>query len=392
MINIKLRKSYSGTTVILFMILIYLISTLLQGIIPFSINRIATFCILLVILMENLVNPNKKGVMLIFYICVTAVYTMLMAQEPDVNLKDYIYFISALLTIQFFTNEKNRKELQKSVQRELNLMKSVIYLAVVLTVISLFIKANYAISWSERYYVGFTRDPHAVASSLCLLMAFTLLVFKPEKFAISRMMILVFLMAVVFMSGARTFMIPAILICYVYIKDNLKNQKIKIFVYILATLLIAYIFINSNMMEKFIWSSNAANQYATNNLVSMSGGRSEFWIIDLREFIKQNIFVKFFGRGFDFPYITNKKYYNMHIWSHNDIIDLLLSVGIVGMVIYGKIWKDFLMKSRRQIKSKMVYGLLLIYVLFPLIFNGMFTYQHYLLSSIIFAMSLELSN
>ena len=392
MINIKLRKKYSGTTVILFMILIYLISTLLQGVIPFSINRIATFCILLVVLTENLLNPNKKSVMLIFYICAIAVYTMLVTQEPSVNLKDCIYYISALLTIQFFAGEKNRAELKESVRKELNLIKRVINFAVILTVLSLFVSANYAISWSERYYVGFTRDPHAVASSLCLLMALTLVVFKPEKFTISRMMILVFLMAVIFMSGARTFMVPAIVICYVYIKDNLNNQKIKIVVYIKATLLIAYIFINSNMMQKFIWSSNAANQYATNNLASMSGGRSEFWVIDLREFLKQNIFVKFFGRGFDFPYITNKKYYNMHIWSHNDIIDLLLSVGIVGVAIYGKVWKDFLMKSRRHIKSKMVYGLLLIYILFPLIFNGMFTYQHYLLSSIVFAMSLELSN
>lgn len=129
MINIKLRKEYSGTTVILFMILIYLISTLLQGVIPFSINRIATFCILLVILTENLLNPNKKSVMLIFYICAIAVYTMIVTQEPSVNLKDYIYYISALLTIQFFAGEKNREELKESVRKELNLIKRVIYFA-----------------------------------------------------------------------------------------------------------------------------------------------------------------------------------------------------------------------------------------------------------------------
>ena len=48
------------------------------------------------------------------------------------------------------------------------------------------------------------------------------------------------------------------------------------FVYVFVASLITYIFINSNMMDKFLWSADSANQYTSNALSSMTGGDRSF--------------------------------------------------------------------------------------------------------------------
>jgi len=141
-------------------------------------------------------------------------------------------------------------------------------------------------------------------------------------------------------------------------------------------------FLNSEMMNKF--SFTIGNQYIANNFIGQfTNGRVNFWKIDINSFQNFGLIEKMFGKGFDFVYSTNKRLYGSEIWAHNDLIDCLLSVGIVGLYIYIYIIGIMLYNISKFIKSKINILLLSFYFIFPLLINGLFLYQHYLYSFVL---------
>lgn len=368
---------------IIYMILLYMVGTLLQGIIPFSLNRVASFGIIVSVLIDFSNRIEKINVLLFLYLFFIGIFTSLLSLETSLNIQDYLYYTSAILLLCFFAQNENIEAFIEELVNKNKIIKKVIYLCFLIVIVSLFFSSNYGISWSDTYFYGFTRNSHAFASSLCLLEAFFLLIYNKEELSYIKVGVFISLLSIIFMTGARTFIVPSVIIAFFYIKHNLNSQIKKLSISIMSLFIMIYIFLKSNMMNKFLWSSNAKNTYASSSLESSSGGRIVFWNIDIQEFFKYNIFYKLFGHGFDFPYITNQKYYHMHIWSHNDLIDLILSVGLVGTVIYCFVWGRFIVNNGKIIKNKSIIMLLTVYVLFPLMVNGMFTYQHLFLSVII---------
>ena len=112
----------------------------------------------------------------------------------------------------------------------------------------------------------------------------------------------------------------------------------------------------------------------------LTGGRSAFWAIDFEKYLELNPFYLVFGKGFDFPYFVNQTYYNgMRIWCHNDFLDCLLSGGLLCFLVYIYI----VFKNIFSLKdSKILMTFLGLYYLFVAFINGLFGYQHYLLSYI----------
>ena len=73
----------------------------------------------------------------------------------------------------------------------------------------------------------------------------------------------------------------------------------------------------------------------------------------------------------------------MEIWAHNDFINLLISVGLIGFMIYViALWKMF-SNLRYSLKIK-EYILIVSYVAIPALLNGFYTYAHYMFSFYIF--------
>lgn len=212
-------------------------------------------------------------------------------------------------------------------------------------------------------------------------MAMFLFIFSKEQYTNIRAAILTSLLFIIFETGARTYIVPACIILYLYVKGNLKGKIKRIIIFSIAILAVTFIFMKSGMYEKFVWSSIASNQNASSSLVSSTGGRSAFWVIDIQEFLRINPISQLIGCGFDYVYQVNYKYYHMHIWAHNDFIDLLLSTGILGTFYYIRKWASFISQVKNT--EKMLYIGYIIYILFPMFFNGMFTYQHYFFSVLI---------
>lgn len=384
--SIKLR-SIKPVEIIGFLILMFTISTLFQGVIPFSLNRVIISMIFIVIISTNIPYLKKKTVLLYGYIFVLFIFNVSISTETGLAIKDLIYFGTTLCILDYFSPNKI-DELSEEFNNDYLAIKNVLYVVYFVTIMSLFIPANYNSAWGDgTYFIGFARDTHVMASSSCLLMALFLFIYSKERYSNFRAIILISILFIIFETGARTYIVPACIILYLYVKGNLKSQRKRLVIFALAIVGVTYIFLRSGMYEKFIWSSVASNQYASSNLVSSTGGRSAFWLIDIKEYLRINPIFQLIGRGFDYVYQVNYKYYHMHIWAHNDFIDLLLSTGIIGTIFYIRKWITFTSCIKRA--GKLMYIGYIIYILFPMFFNGMFTTQHYFLSVIILTMILR---
>ena len=141
-------------------------------------------------------------------------------------------------------------------------------------------------------------------------------------------------------------------------------------------------FLRSGMATKFNFVRG--NQYISNTaLGQMSSGRIDFWKIDLIAYSQYGFLEKLVGNGFDRVYQINRDSYGLSIWSHNDVINLLLSVGALGTLVYLLEVRKVLIIISRSVEKTLVRWLMFAYIVFPLLLNGFFGYQHYVYSVVI---------
>ena len=236
--------------------------------------------------------------------------------------------------------------------------------------------------WDGSYFIGYTNASHTMSSGACLLLVFSLYIIRNKKNITSFIYFVPSIIAIL-KSGARTFLVPIVIVCFFFYAYNIRNFSIKLLVFPIAIICASYVFLNSSMIEKFSFSVN--NQYTDMNFLGrLTNGRTAFWVVDLLAFRNYNIIQKLLGNGFQYVYMVNEKNFNLAIWAHNDFINCLLSVGIIGTLLYVymlyKTGKKIVRMTRRDIIIK---TLLIFYILLPAFLNGFYTYQHYFYSFII---------
>lgn len=125
------------------------------------------------------------------------------------------------------------------------------------------------------------------------------------------------------------------------------------------------------MVDKF---TAVLSNKTTDALAAFTNARSTIWEIDIREFGNSNLIQKILGQGFDYVPKINEMYYGDPIWAHNDFVQLLLSVGILGLLVYLLSILDVVAKMKCT--SFFVKFFFVIYIFLPAFMNGLYIYQH----------------
>lgn len=184
-------------------------------------------------------------------------------------------------------------------------------------------------------------------------------------------------------SGARIFLIPVIVILYVFYRYYIDSITVKTVCFPILIIAAIYIFINSGMLEKFAFVKD--NTYISSNMLGqITSGRTEFWMIDLNAFQDYSLLNKLVGKGFDNVYRINKAGYGMAIWAHNDVINTLLSTGLLGCLLYLIAFIQHIYTIFKSHSTRIERALISSYIVIPMLLNGYCVYQHYLYSAIIF--------
>lgn len=298
-------------------------------------------------------------------------------------ISDAIYLLISILLLMEIDNDYSQNRFLCALKQSEKFIKWMVILCdLVLCVGFLDARCYDSSQWDGSYFVGYTNASHTVASGACLLLVFTLYVIRNKKNTISFIYFVPSIMAIL-KSGARTFLIPIAIVCLFFFVYHIKNFSIKLLVFPIVILCASYVFLKSSMVEKFLFSIN--NQYTDMNFLGrLTNGRTAFWGVDLLAFRDYNIIQKLIGNGFQHVYMVNERNFNLAIWAHNDFINCLLSIGLVGTFIYVYVLyrtgKKIVKIPRRDMIIK---TLLISYILFPALVNGFYAYQHYFYSFII---------
>ena len=182
-------------------------------------------------------------------------------------------------------------------------------------------------------------------------------------------------------TGARTFLIPLVIMCYLFISYEVPNKHTRVLICMSGICLAIIFFSSSGIATKFLYTAN--NNYSTDVISNITSGRSKFWIIDLSIFSSGNPIEWLIGQSFSRVYSVNLETTNMEIWAHNDIIHLLVGIGLVGTGIYLMLIFRVIKEMFFVTDSLLNKFLLALYIFFPMFFNGFFVYQHYFYSFLI---------
>ena len=379
MMKSKDSFKHNDAACVLMLMLLFLASTLLQGLFPFSVNRVIAFFILAAIAWYDVRHLTRWRVFLYGYIAIGVVFTSLRATELALNVKDWIYFATTLLFVNFISDDAAMKQFDTVIENRIRLINAMSLTFCIVTLASLAFPGSYGSYWGGRYYVGFAGDPHVAANSLCLLLAFRILAYRGKPFSLIDLFQLVFIMAVVFMTGARTYVVSAVVIVYCYTAKKIHNRKAKMVMYAIIFIAVVVVFVKSNMLTKFM-STLEMGESIFETLATITNARLYFWMFDLQEFLRVDWVYKILGCGFDHVYQTNLKYIYAKIWAHNDLIHLILGAGVLSVCVYIATWIRFGKRYKNYVKSWLLRLCIFAYIAFPMMFNGVFIHAHYLMS------------
>lgn len=364
----------------IYLLLFFMVSTIVQRLLPISLNRILAIGIVMAVIFYTYFDRkfSINDIILFLYYGLVLFGILFIAKDKLMYFTDAVYFITTMLFLNFSQDAQILQKLQRTIETLRPVIEIVVVISELILLIALFNKRSYQTAWGgSRYFLGFTEGQHTVASSCCLLMTLVLAGAKGRPTRILDLLFLLLPAVCILASGARTFLVPMLICCYFYFKDHIKSRFAIFLILGIALLISAYLYFHSNMYKKIQYSFSHDPQ---DLLASLTSGRTDFWIVDLRDFASGSPMQILFGKGFDYIYRLNFAKVEMAIWAHDDFINLLESVGLTGTVIYGIIVIRFLSSAREKISTGLGRCLFAIYILFPMLINGFYPYAHFLYS------------
>lgn len=336
-----------------------------------DLNININYLYLLILLTIILFQGKKKNLLMLFFVFSIIMIQIIFMRE-NISLTSLVYFINFILTL-YFIRSMEIYGLENIYQENKLLIKNIIIITTVINIVMFFNKSGWDFIWDARQFQSVYGFPHDACYLFLVMQSYSIIAYLNEdnnikKYIFKSFIFLYFLFSC--FTNARTpFFIAAFLIL-LFVYKTTKNKSIIVVMYSFVFLLIiisnfAYNFIDYSkipILSKFIRGEETGN---------MTSSRDAIWNSILTGYKNFNFLEKLFGSGFGVSFKINQILFGKALWSHNDIYEVLVSSGIVGLLIY----LYNLIKTLKMTKS-----ILFIVVVFSvLFFNGLYTYYSFVL-------------
>ncbi len=335
------------------------------------INRflvVAYCCVVLYLLLKKI----KLAMAIFLLLLVSLVFVDLVVTGRSLlHLNDIFYLPLWCINLVFYSEYYH--EIRQLVFKKHKIFGFFAFVWIALVLFSLLLPKSFIMSNNIKSFVSFTGSAHRFAQTAllaitCLIVEF--LATKKKVFFILLSAPLIF----IFYCGARTYLIVALFLVLYSFLCILPNKMAKVFFLLAGLILVIYagFYTTAKRMgtESYAWQ---IAKYGT--LHFLTSGRSDFWEIDLYHFFLSPPFFIVVGRGYNFVYDVNATYYNSAIWAHNDYINVLVSNGFAGIVLY---FLPFFSLLKIMIKNKkrafLATSFLLVIIVFNASFNMVYSY------------------
>lgn len=339
-----------------------------------KLSGIAVFILLLFMFLKKSRQNKRSKNILVVLAMLLVLYTFLVASNKGLNLTNGIYWVSTILCVVVFSNKNLIEKTIKKIDESYFFIKIIVIINELILLFCLLTPSCYNNEWGGVYLFGFASSNHVLACGCCLTMVMSFFVAQREKNVIKRIIYILIPIYSILQTGSRVYLLSVIVLLVVFYKYCIKGASVKLLVLPIGTLCGVYFFLNSGIYAKFVNPSTYGNLVGMEKLTS---GRTAFWLIDILQYLHADLVSQIFGSGFDFSSHINSIYYGMAIWAHNDLIEVVLSVGIMGLLVYLASVLGLIFGSSIDKIGKC---LLFIYFFGIAFLNGLFGYQHYLYS------------
>ena len=197
----------------------------------------------------------------------------------------------------------------------------------------------------------------AVALSIPLIASFGLITGNIKK-AVRLLCVgaaIVILLAIL-LTGSRGGLLALIVgltACVIKVNNGIKVRTIIVSAVLVLTLLI--------VMQYFL-SEGIASRFTLNSVISSGGtGRFLIWEHIIDAFKDSNIFRELFGYGYSMQARVLQNTWGFYTAAHNDFLQVLLDLGVVGLIVYIRFWVksiSYAIRVNRYIELGLLFTLL----------------------------------
>ena len=243
-------------------------------------------------------------------------------------------------------------------------------------------------SHSGGYFVSFAGTSFRLMPSTLIIIALAMYMYiRTKRFAYNFYLLLP--LYATFMGNSRTYFGVAIILFVAYVYMTMKKKRNFYFILIPLIILITIIAMAGGFGNK-VGSTSYTDQSYFDFWGTVTSGRTVFWEWDLVAFFKLPFWQQFVGNGFNFVYDVNGAQM-ARIWAHNDIINILMNFGYIGLVVYSWVFVR-LVRSFWPRKNKipaLVKILFILAVTLNSMFNMSYTYLCAMISYPLFLMVID---
>lgn len=323
-------KKTTTTELIVKGILLFSILTVLQGMQYLdSINKTWLVAVSLILLLRlTAYKYTTKQICILTVTLVLHAIALYYTDFPLVHVNMLFYFL--LWVVLYVVFSKSRNDILEVFRSNTGYIKGILWGWTILVGVSVFLPSSY----NGSYFYSFAGSSFRFMPTVLIIsaLAMYMAVQKKEK---KYNLFLILPVYSALMNQSRTYfgVFFLFLLMYLYMCFRSKKTFYLMLIPILAGIMVLASV--SGIMDKFL-----ATQYDEQSLydfwATITSGRSDFWGVMLEAFFDLPLGQQFVGNGFNFVYDVTDAYYTNALWAHNDIINILLNFGYIGVYIY--IW------------------------------------------------------
>lgn len=353
------------------------LTTLLQSQPGFgAINQLVIVLCLACLLLSACLMSYRSVYWVLFSL--TGLSTLLgvgMVTSSFVNVNLVVYLLFWVLLLSLFANDID--VIYRILKEDFKWFRLIACIWCALVLISIPLSSSYYTVFNApgaRYFGSFTGDSFRLCpTALEVLVFLTLCIKRDYKHRWLYLFLSLLPLYSAFMGYSRTYL-GVILLMYIPFLREFSSTKSKFYLMLAVGALLAVLFIaTSSIGSKFTATSQAGYLGFWDTLTS---GRSSFWAHDIRSFFRFDLFHQIFGGGFNKIYEINRQI-GVNIWAHNDFINLAVTNGYLGLILYFAplvllIRSSSLLRARSKVTGYS--GILLLQWLINAVFNMEYTY------------------
>lgn len=316
--------------------LLFSIFTVVQGVPGFdSVNRIwiAMMSIAIVFRMLQYKYTVTEFLVLLLTIVIHLI-ALMFTDFPLVHTNVLFYLLLWVVLYLFFAKGKNK--IIATMESSSQYIDGILWIWTILVGISAFMPSSY----KDNYFFSFCDSSFRLMPTTLMIMGLSMYRAISAKSAKYYWFLLLPTYAGL-MNQSRTYF--GVYFCFLVMFAYMQFNNKKMFYAVIIP--VASIFVTLSAIAG-IGDKFEAVQYTNTSYFdywgTITNGRTIFWEMDLKAFFALPFWQQFVGNGFNFVYDVNAAGF-AKIWAHNDIINLLMNFGYIGVWIY--LWVFFEMNN-----------------------------------------------